>query len=466
MQPLFFTRSLIVGNPESPVGICTLWSKKEFFAEKLAKDKYCLIGNLYTADGISYLLKNILANPTISRLIVCGQDFFKSGEALINFFKGSDIRLHSNIPPEAVAVLRKNVEIIDLRGREEELNKVLDSISVKSERFAEPLLLSDETAKQELLTNEIMGFRVEGGLADVWLQILDIIMKFGELKASEHELKQREALDVLSVINDFSLKPFLGLKEEDVKKYVDLFFSEKTPKEIEYTYGKRLFRFAFEYVSEQFGIEMRFFINQIEKVVAHLKKSPYSRRVVAGLWNPFTDADSENPPCLTQVTWNVKNGKLYQTCVFRSHDMFGAYLLNALALRGLQEKVSSEVGLEMGDLIILSQSAHIYENSWEEVINLLEANWRGKEMEFRADRTGYFRIELDEKTKEIIVQHHLSDGRKTKYEFRGKDATILYKKIFNENLVSQFDHAAYLGRELTRAEECLRNNRQYLQEAS
>ncbi len=476
MWPLFFNKSLIVGDAKSAVGICTLWSKKEFFADKLPKDKYYLIGNLYTADGISYLIKNILANPTINHLIVCGQDFFKSGEALINFFKngvdserkiiGSNAHVHSNIPLEAVEIVRKNVNLIDLRGREDELLNILNSISVENQRFAEPIILEDEITKQDLLTSEVMGFRTAGGLAEVWLKILDLIMKFGEVKESEHELKQKEALDVLSIINDFSLKPFLGLKEEDVKKYVDLFFSADTPKEIEYTYGKRLFRFAFEYVSEQFGIEMRFFVNQIDKVVSRLKKSPYSRRVVAGLWNPFTDADSENPPCLTQITWNVKNGKIYQTCVFRSHDLFGAYLLNALALRRLQEKVSSDVGLEPGDLIILSQSAHIYENSWKKAEALLNSYYRDQEMEFKADKAGYFTIALDEKKEAIVVQHYLIDGRPTKYEFRDKDAIALYKKILNEHLVSQLDHAAYLGRELTRAEECLRNNRQYFQEAS
>ena len=463
MWPLFFNKSLLLGNPQSSVGICTLWSKTEFIAQNLPKDKYYLIGNLYTADGISYLIKNILANPVITHLIVCGQDFFKSGEDLISFFQngvdqnrkiiGSGAYLHSNIPMEAVELVRKNIEIIDLRGKEGELPNILNNFSAKAERFADPLVLPDETEKQDILTSEIMGFKVEGELSEVWLKVLDLVMKFGELKESEHELKQKEALDVLSIINDFSLEPFLGLKEDDVKRYVDLFFSEKTPKEIEYTYGKRLFRFAFEYVSEKFGIEMRFFVNQIDKVVSRLKKSPYSRRAVAGLWNPFTDADSENPPCLTQIN-----------CIFRSHDLFGAYLLNALALRRLQEKVSSEVGLEPGSLIILSQSAHIYENSWKKAEIILNANYRNRETSFSADRGGHFLIKIGDNKEEIIVQHYLTDGRKSKYEFKGKDAVTLYKRIIRERLVSQLDHAAYLGRELTRAEECLRNNTEYIEE--
>lgn len=462
---MFFNKTLIVGNPQSSVGICTLWSKTDVITEGLTRDKFCLAGNLYTAEGISYLLKNILANPVITNIIVCGQDFFKSGEKLIDFFQGKDIPLHGNITEEAVELLRKNVKVLDLRGREGELAAVLENIPQGELPFAKPLILTDEIEKQDLLTSEIAGFRVEGSLGEAWLRVMDIIIKFGEVKESEHELKQKEALDILSVINDFNLENFLGVKEEDVKKYIDLFFSAEAPKEVEYTYGKRLFRFAFEYVSAQFGIEMRFFINQIDKVVEHLKKSPYSRRVVAGLWNPFTDADSKNPPCLTQITWNVKNGKIYQTCVFRSHDIFGAYPLNALALRKLQEKVAAEVGFEMGDLLIFSQSAHIYENSWKKAAALLEENLRHKDPVFRADRAGYFIISIDKGKKEIIIQHCFSDGRKSKYLFCGNDSATLYKEILKENLVSQIDHAAYLGSELTKAEECLKNNREYTQDA-
>lgn len=474
MWPTFFKKSITTGDMESNIGICTLWSKKKIFADKLAKDKYCIIGNLYTADGINYLLKNILAHPVIDCLIVCGKDFFKSGDALINFFeKGidenrkvidSDAYLHSNIPAGAIEALRKNIKIIDLREKEEELVKVLEKFSSKGKYFIDPIILPDQTKKQEFLTTKIIGFRVEGDLPKAWLKILDLTMKFGEVKESEHELKQKEVLDILSVIKGFSLKPFLGLKERDINSYIDLFFSNKTSKEVEYTYGKRLFRFAFEYPSKQFAVELRFFVNQIDKVVRKLKKSPHSRRVVASLWNPFQDLESKNPPCLTQITWNVKNKTLYQTCIFRSHDLFGAYLLNVLALRRLQEKTADEIGVKPGDLIILSQSAHIYENSWKRVKDILRTNYRDREIAFEGDKVGYFRIEIDKEKQEIFVQHYLTDGHKSKFEFRGKNVVSIYKKILNENLVFKLDHAAYLGRELTKAEECLKNKKEYIQD--
>ena len=57
-----------------------------------------------------------------------------------------------------------------------------------------------------------------------------------------------------------------------------------------------------------------------------------------------------------------------------------------------------------------------------------------------------------------IVVHH---GSAT---FRGKGARSLYTELIESGLVSRLDHAAYLGRELARAEIALKLNRGYLQE--
>jgi len=474
--PIHFKENLILGNPNSNIAICTLWSKKESIARILPKDFYNLIGNLYTAEGINYLIKNILANPVINCIIICGEDLNKSGEALINFFeKGiddsgkiidSNAYIHSNISRDLIEVVRKKVKIIDLRGKRNKLLETVRKFREENPRFfIEPIkILEEEKEVVENLTTDIVGFRVEGELHEVWLKILDLVMKFGEVKESQHGLKQKEILDVLAIIKgDFSIKEFFGFKKEDVEDYLNSFFSKNKPKEVEYTYGERLFKFTFKWVSERFKAEFNFFINQIDGIVKTLSKAPFSRRAVATLWNPFLDLNSSNPPCLTQITWNIKNGKLYQTCIFRSHDIFGAYLMNALALRKLQQMIAEKLKVDTGDLIILSQSAHIYSNSWKNVEKLLK-NYKSKKLEFKEDEAGYFRIWIDEEKKEIIVEHHLKDGRKSGFVFKGKNAISLYREILNENLISRMDHAAYLGKELARAEECLKNGLEYVQD--
>jgi tetrahydromethanopterin S-methyltransferase subunit A len=46
----------------------------------------------------------------------------------------------------------------------------------------------------------------------------------------------------------------------------------------------------------------------------------------------------------------------------------------------------------------------------------------------------------------------------------GRTAGALYQSAISRNLVSRLDHAAYLGRELARAEQNLGDGTQYIQE--
>ena len=105
------------------------------------------------------------------------------------------------------------------------------------------------------------------------------------------------------------------------------------------------------------------------------------------------------------------------------------------------------------------------------------------------DPKGYFLIKVLPLTNELILEHYMNNidrkgraidpesgeliGCKTKSPnqpnkiFRGKSAKELGIQI-SEGLepfpISRLDHAIYIGRELQRAEECLRTGVQYLQD--
>jgi len=104
------------------------------------------------------------------------------------------------------------------------------------------------------------------------------------------------------------------------------------------------------------------------------------------------------------------------------------------------------------------------------------------------DPKGYFIIKIDANKKNIIVEHYLnkidSDGyavdpstnepikcnsnSKRKYSsiFSGKSAKELGIMIIEKrnDLISKFDHALYLGRELQKAEYCMLNQKNYIQD--
>jgi len=80
------------------------------------------------------------------------------------------------------------------------------------------------------------------------------------------------------------------------------------------------------------------------------------------------------------------------------------------------------------------------------------------------DRKGYFIILVRKGNKNpLYVEHYKNNGRLL-HIIEGKDAPTICSTIINRQLVSQLDHAAYLGRELAKAEKSIYNNTKYIQD--
>ena len=481
-KSLSFKDKIKIGNPRSCIAICTLWTQKETILGKIPDSKYYICGNLYTSSGVNYLVKNILSHPQIRYLIVCGKEMNDSGTALVNFMtKGidgnrkiidSNAFIDSNIDPDLIEKLRTNVTLIDMRGKEGEVGKLIETLPRK-EPFSDPVYVEEGKAEYPTITSENV-FLIKGKtISESWLKILDMIMKFGETKPSEYGIKQKEVLDLTVVVEESEEKiaSWLKLSDKDLESYFSKFFNSEKPEDISYTYGERLFKYPLKYMKEKWSGEITSTFNQIESIIEHLRKAPYTRRAIAFTWNMDVDSDSSSPPCLTQITWNINNGSLYQTAILRSNDMFGAWPMNAFALRKLQRNIANKLGVKCGPFVTISNSAHIYENNWKECREILDKYYTGGELNFEQDRLGYFTIRIDrdetcggKNGSEIVVQHHLPDGRSSSFVFKGKTAAEIYRRILNENLVSRCDHAAYLGKELARAEAALKKNKEYEQE--
>ena len=80
--PVYFAQSLALGSPESGVGLCLLWTPQERVLPALDPAGYAVAGNLYSRDGVSFMVRNLLARPTITDIMLCGKDMTGSGAAL------------------------------------------------------------------------------------------------------------------------------------------------------------------------------------------------------------------------------------------------------------------------------------------------------------------------------------------------------------------------------------------------
>lgn len=78
------------------------------------------------------------------------------------------------------------------------------------------------------------------------------------------------------------------------------------------------------------------------------------------------------------------------------------------------------------------------------------------------DPKGYFLIKVDRKKRQIVVGYVTRSHILTKV-FTGTNAEDLYYAIADKNLLSRFTHAAYLGKELHKAEIALKTGKKYVQ---
>lgn len=81
------------------------------------------------------------------------------------------------------------------------------------------------------------------------------------------------------------------------------------------------------------------------------------------------------------------------------------------------------------------------------------------------DKAGYFVIYPERRTKKLVVEHYANQGM-LDCIIEGDSTGALYAEAIERNLVTRLDHAAYLGRELARAEQSLLQGTPFVQDAA
>ena len=92
---LHFADRLTVINPQGTIGVVTLWSRPDYVMERFRQagvdldpetSDIAVFGTLY-GNGLREMLRNLLYNPQIQVLLICGNDRSGSYEELKNFFE-------------------------------------------------------------------------------------------------------------------------------------------------------------------------------------------------------------------------------------------------------------------------------------------------------------------------------------------------------------------------------------------
>src|SRR5580692_8280901 len=85
--------------------------------------------------------------------------------------------------------------------------------------------------------------------------------------------------------------------------------------------------------------------------------------------------------------------------------------------------------------------------------------------QLRLDRAGFF-IVLPQPQKRLIVCEHYENNGRLAHVIEGRQAALIAATVVERGFVTQLDHAAYLGRELAKAEAALSDGVTYEQDAA
>ena len=108
-------------------------------------------------------------------------------------------------------------------------------------------------------------------------------------------------------------------------------------------------------------------VNQIDNVVAQIRRNPDSRRLIVSAWNPSEVDAMALPPCHTLFQFYVSEGRLSCQLYQRSADLFLGVPFNIASYALLTLMVAQVTGLQPGDFVHTFGDLHIYSNHLDQV---------------------------------------------------------------------------------------------------
>jgi thymidylate synthase len=476
---------LIYGSGQTAV--ITGWAVKETLRKHLKDNEYAVIGQLYSPTrGINLLIRNLLLNPHVRYLVIlnatkedknagacqCLGDFFRYGvEASISDTGRKSWVIRSLIPGyidididiNALEKLRLSVEIQDAIS----ISDAVEKIQYYGNKeivapWGTPVEFPMTTIEPTVFPGTRYGHRIEGKtIAETWVKIIHRIKTTGTIRPTGYDGKWQELIDLMAVVTDepddfyFPEPNYLPIDRSFLEEYISQILDDAINQEgVKYTYGQRL--------RSWFGRD------QIEQVIEKLIGEIDAASAVMTLWD-VKDHEKGGSPCLNHIWLRVVDNELSLTAVLRSNDMFAAWPANAMGLRALQKHIRNEIcqrsqyDLRLAPLITLSQSAHIYDDTWSNAEQLIKEQYSAicKKLDYY-DPAGNFLIEIaDDK---IVVTHTTPGSGEIVGCYSGKNPLKMIKEICAALPAIRPDHAGYLGMELQKAANCLKIDKSYIQD--
>lgn len=434
------------------------------------------------------------------------RNFFEKGINQERKIKGFENAAYfdKNIPTKLIEKTRESVEFIDL-------NKKMSSASLDKKIKEANRLIKTLEKKEVFITPQVFDHeQVEGPLPyeggpitihgenipEAWIKMISNVYRYGRknLMNANTDRWVKEINNMIVVVHnpqnmDLSINPFLvPLTKAKIEAYKREILSPLLPKGKAYTYGNKLRAYYYpcpekikelvntkEYKDFEFqqgkwlDKNVRYKknyceINQIKDMIDVLKRDPYFKACVAITWHTADELmrKHKSSPCLVFLQALVQEEKLNLTVFFRSHDMTQGWPENAYGSAAIQEEIAKGIGVDPGLLIIISGSAQIYNNYYQQVKSMLK-KYKDVVKKTCHDKKGNYQIKI-ENNKIIVTLLHPETGVELE-KYSGKTAYDLRNEITSATFLNT-GHAIYLGTELAIAELCLKKKKTYNQDST
>lgn len=487
--PLYFQDKLTIINPQGSIGVLTLWSRVEYVIERFRQagvdlhpdtSPIAVFGTLY-GNGLRELLRNLLYNPQIGVLLVCGRNRSGSLEDLQAFFRhGLEATTSPLISYEAGSPQTK-VQTCKIRGT----NRLIDNL-VQPEHFhvAPEILVLGEPKDDATLAKVQAFFQawrnrqpepscqwsrqniplpqvqvshfpsqpqahtvVRPTPLEAWQEMLFVISRFGHpVRLAKGERLELQNLKVVVTHPRFEAEAALQkfhFNPDHLRQYQRDFLRGEKGADETYSYGHRLRTY--------FGSD------NLAACLERLQNDSEDRKAYLTLWDNRRDLSvPRGQPCFVSLFSRRYDGALTVTATFRTHNALDAWLPNVYGLMAVQDFLATPLGLPRGPITVISHSISIDRKEIDRALAMISQ----RTFSLREDPCGYFRLSLD--GGEILVEHRYGDV--TLKEYRGTRAVQLQQQLARDLALSDLNHALYLGRQLARAEECLRRGQNFEQE--
>jgi thymidylate synthase len=117
-------------------------------------------------------------------------------------------------------------------------------------------------------------------------------------------------------------------------------------------------------------------INQIDSVIAEIKRNPESRRLIVSAWNVAEVDKMALPPCHVLFQFYVNDGELSCQLYQRSADLFLGVPFNIASYSLLTMMVAQACDLRPGEFIHTFGDLHLYQNHLEQAREQLSREFR------------------------------------------------------------------------------------------